>query len=130
MPDEDTAQEINFEGDQERFETHHQDERDHFVRAMEHHAGLGPDPGKYRGPGPTEPVEREDTSEALAAEYLRETGPPGPPPPQGPVPPPEQVQQPMPGGGKKQGKQKPPSGTTPTAIGAQTVKPPEPEGEF
>jgi hypothetical protein len=129
MAEEDTAQEINFEGDQERFETHHQDERDHFVKAMEHHAGLGPDPGKYRGPGPKEPEEREDTSEALAAEYLREAGPARELPPPGPLPPQESVEQPTPAGGKKK-PGKPPGGTTPAAIGASAVKPEEPEGGF
>lgn len=131
MADHDPAQEIGFEGDQERFEAHHQNERDHFFKAVEHHAGLGPDPGHYHGPGPVEIERPEDTSEALAQEYLREMGPAQPPAPQGPVPPQEQVQVPLAGGGKKPaGKGKAPSGTTPAGLGAQIVKPPEPEGGY
>lgn len=130
MAEDDSHQEINFEGDQERFEAHHQDERDHLMKALVHHSGLGPNPGKYRGPGPSPLAEREDTSEALAQEYLREAGPPGAPPPPGPVPAQETVQQPPPVGGKKQGKTKPPSGTTPAALGSAAVQPAKPEGEY
>jgi hypothetical protein len=121
---------INFEGDQDQFDQMPEEWKDHFMKAVVHKAGFGPNPGIYKGSN--RPRVTEDPTEAeLASAHMQEEGPPGPPPPQGPVPPPEQVQQPMPGGGgKKQGKQKPPSGTTPTAIGAQTVKPPEPEGEF
>lgn len=120
---------LNFEGDQDRFDNMPEEWKDHLTKALLHKAGLGPNPGIYKGSN--RPRFSEDPTEAdLANAYLQEAGPPGAPPPQGPVPPQEQVQQPQAGGGKRQGKQKPPSGTTPTALGAQAVQPEKPEGEY
>lgn len=110
--------------DQDEFDAQPPEWHEHLAKSLLHHTGMGEHPGEYAGP-------TADTTEALAHERLAEAGPPGAPAPQGPPPPQEQVQQPMPGGGKKpQGKQKPPSGTTPTGIGAAAVKPAQPEGEY
>lgn len=50
MPDDDDSSMIFFPGDQEDFDDHPQEFKDHMAKAFEHKAGLGPHPGKYQGP--------------------------------------------------------------------------------
>jgi hypothetical protein len=111
------------DSDQDEFDKQPPEFHEHLEKALLHHTGHGPHPGLYEGP------QVPDTTTELAAEHMRETGPPEGTPAQGPLPPQEAVSQPMPGGGKKQGT-KPPTQGTPTAIGAAAVKPEAPEGGF
>lgn len=132
MNEHDPAHEINFAGDDEQdwFDRHHSDEKDHFFKAMKHQIGAGPHPGVYSGPGRgPRPEPREDVSEELAREWLHEQGPAPETPPAGPLPPQEAVDQPSGGKGKGKPAAKP-HGQTPVATAEQVVQPEPPQGAF
>ena len=64
---------MSFPGDQEQFEGAPHEWKDHFLAAMKHQAGLGPHPGKYKGP----PLQRqeepdEDEISELDLQHARE----------------------------------------------------------
>lgn len=126
---------MNFQGDQDDWDKAPPEWKEHVMKAFLHAAGVGPHPGKYSGPqhqiryDHERDVHEYPTERDLAHEWMQEQGPAQEKQPGGPLPPQEAVQQPAPAG-KKKGGGKPPSGTTPTAIGAAAVKPEEPEGGF
>src|SRR5215475_2116056 len=129
---------MNFPGDQEDWEAMPPEMREHLWKAYQHKAGLGPHPGKYKGPDfeyrNEEGDERDEPTEGGDLARLREEQETGeeelhqqeeqrentPTPPQEALP-----SQPPLQGGKKHGPAKPSSGT-PAAIGQQIVQPPPP----
>lgn len=123
-----------FMGDQDEWEAMPQAMRDHMWAAMMHKAGLGPHPGKYKGPK-HEPDEEDvvqhsaDPTEGELARLREEME--APPEEKGPTPPEEALppQPPLQGGGGKPAP-KPPSKGTPAALGQEAVQPPPPQGEF
>lgn len=128
---------ITFHGDQDDWDKAPPEWKEHVEKAFLHKAGLGAHPGKYKGPqhqirfDQDRNVHQYPTESDLARQRFEEEGPPTAAPARGPLPPQESVQQPAPaGGGKKQAPSKPPSGTTPTGLGAAAVKPEEPQGNF
>jgi hypothetical protein len=128
---------INFAGDQDDFEERPEEMKEHMMSAFVHNAGLGPHPGKYKGPKhePTHPKHREGPSESLLQRLREEEYPEMMGMEQGqakPPTPPEEALPPQPPIGGKGGKpgSKPPSQGTPTAIGHAAVAQPPPAGEF
>lgn len=140
MPQE-PSDSINYPGDQDDHDDAPPEYKEHLEKAFEHKAGLGPHPGKFRGPGHelrhgpareerSEPSEGDlarlieeehpgETQELLAKREATEPGPAQ-----------ETLQQPPRGGGAKQQSQKPPSRGTPAALGQQAAAPEPPAGEF
>lgn len=132
---------INYPGDQDDFDDAHPDYKAHLEKAFVHAAGLGPHPGKYKGPphairhGQAR-EDRQEPSEGDIARLIEEEHP-------GetqellakreeaqPTAAQETLQQPPRGGGGKEPSQKPPSRGTPAALGQAAVAPEPPAGEF
>jgi hypothetical protein len=140
MP-EDPEPQIQFTGDQDDFESASPEYRSHLEKSFIHKAGLGPHPGRYKGPQHRvrhgeEREARSDPTEGDLARLTEEEDPGGPEQllakreSEQPSPPEETIQQPPRGGGGKQGGGKPPSKGTPAALGQEAVAPSPPEGEF
>jgi hypothetical protein len=118
---------IMFSGDQDDYDALPSEMKEHMTDAIAHMAGVGPHPGKYRGPKPEGRDPEELTESELAGQYLREhPSTPAQPPAQ--LPPQEAVTQPPQQKGGRPPAQ--PHGETPVATGAAAVKPQEPEGNF
>jgi hypothetical protein len=141
MPEEPESQ-INFQGDQDDHEDAPPGYKDHLEKAFVHKAGLGPHPGKYRGPkhelrhGPAREERAEPTESDIARlveeehpgetqELLEKREAAEPTPAQETLEQPPRSQ-----GADKDGSTKPPSKGTPAALGQQAVAPEPPEGEF
>lgn len=126
---------ITFQGDQDDWDKAPPEWKEHVTKAMMHAAGVGPHPGKYKGPhhqiryDHERDVHEYPTESDLAHERFQETGPAPELPPGGPLPPQEAVDQPGGGKGKKQPSAKP-HGQTPVATAEQVVQPEPPQGGF
>jgi len=121
---------IMFNADQDAWDAAPEEYKEHLTRAIIHHAGHGPHPGRYQGEHPSGEGNPGEPSESdLARAYMIEHGPAREAAPQGQLPPQEAVQQPP----AQKKATRPPAqahGPTPAAAGAQAVQPQQPEGNF